>query len=283
MDRRKVIKNSALGLLGLSVSSLVSANTGKTNGILNSEISSEVPKYWPNIDPEVVGTVVGKSHSDLEAVKNLVEKRPELARAVWEWRFGDFESAIGAASHVGRRDIALYLMSKGARPSIFTFAMLGNYEVVKSIIELHSGIQKTLGPHGISLLNHAYAGERMKGDMTQKQNDNLRRTIDYLEGLGDADGEKYEKMPEEAQKKYVGDYKYGDGEKDGFTVAVNMQKRLSLARIGGFGGSIYYLGNGSFMYNGAPSVKVRFNLKDNVVTSLLVNDPELEVTAIKVS
>ena len=72
-------------------------------------------KHFPNIPPEIIEEVVGKSHFDLEGVKSLVEKRSELSRSVWEWRFGDFESAIGAASHVGRRDIALYLMSKGAR------------------------------------------------------------------------------------------------------------------------------------------------------------------------
>ena len=73
------------------------------------------------IDPAVVEAMVSKSHFDLEGVEKLVTTRPELAKASWEWRFGDFESAIGAASHVGRRDIVQYLLQKGGRPTLFTF------------------------------------------------------------------------------------------------------------------------------------------------------------------
>ncbi|NNC69781.1 MAG: hypothetical protein HKN90_03050, partial [Flavobacteriaceae bacterium] len=124
---------------------------------------------YPSIDDAIVNDVVGKSHFDLETVKKYVDKRPELARATWDWSFGDWESAIGAASHVGRRDIVHYLISKGARPTMFTYAMLGAFEIVKSMIDMTPGIQSTMGPHGISLLRHAKAGLRMKDKMTSEQ------------------------------------------------------------------------------------------------------------------
>src|SRR5688572_4319271 len=65
-----------------------------------------LPAGFPSHDPASVREIVGKSHRDLEGVKKLVDVRPELAKAVWDWGFGDWESALGAASHVGRRDIA---------------------------------------------------------------------------------------------------------------------------------------------------------------------------------
>lgn len=50
--------------------------------------------------------------------------------------------AIGAASHVGRKDIVDYLLSMGARPDVFAYAMLGAYEIVKSMIVLSIGFIK---------------------------------------------------------------------------------------------------------------------------------------------
>jgi len=60
-------------------------------------------KEYPAIANELVYDVVGASHFNLERIKELVDKRPELALACWDWRFGDFETAIGAASHDGTK------------------------------------------------------------------------------------------------------------------------------------------------------------------------------------
>ena len=280
MLRRDVLRNSALGLLGLSCPGIA-----PTTAVLipDETIQPEtIPSYYPNIDPEVVAEVVGKSHFDLEGVKQLVDQRPELAKSVWEWRFGDFESAIGAAAHVGRRDIVLYLTRMGARPTIFTFAMLGAYDTVKAMIDFSPGIQRTAGPHGISLLNHAYAGERMKGDMTAQEVDDLEQTITYLESLGDADGEKYLAVSNEEQQKYLGDYRYGPGEKEGFTIGINMRKLLSLGPIGESGGALYKIADNSFIYNGAPSVVVTFAWEQDTIRSMTISDPAFRVLAEKV-
>ncbi|GAB5401077.1 MAG: hypothetical protein Aureis2KO_26620 [Aureisphaera sp.] len=281
MDRRTIIKNSALGILGLSLPNMLKAANVNPPSLFVTSKNNDIPKHWPNIDPEIVSEVVGKSHFNLERVKELVDARPELARSVWEWRFGDFESAIGAASHVGRRDIALYLMSKGARPSIFTFAMLGAYEAVTSMIEFSPGIQTTMGPHGISLLDHAHYGKRMKDKMTSKELDNVKRTIDYLESLGNAGGEKYIEETKEEQAKFLGDYKYGDGEKDGFTIALNMREIMALGPIGGFGGALRKIRDNYYTYNGAPSVHVTFDMDKDKVRSLTLSDPDITITAKK--
>lgn len=282
IDRRTSLKIGSLAVLGLAIPNMSFANQS-TNRILKLTENETVPEHFPNIPPEIIGEVVGKSHFDLDRVKELVEKRPELSRSVWEWRFGDFESAIGAASHVGRRDIALYLMSKGARPTIFTFAMLGHFQVIKSIVEASKGIQEVTGPHGISLLDHAYAGRRMKDEMTKSEIENLEKTINYLISLGNADGEKYIDVSPEEQKKYLGDYKYGNGEKEGFTIDINMRELLSLGPIGGFGGALYKIGENRFTYNGAPSVIITFDIHDGKVKGLKLSEPDVIIKAEKVS
>ncbi len=281
-NRRTSLKLSGLTLLGLAIPDMSLTNP-KANGVFEQSENENVPAHFPNLPPEIISEVVGKSHFDLDRVKELVDKRSELSRSVWEWRFGDFESAIGAASHVGRRDIALYLMSKGARPTVFTFAMLGHYQSIKSIIESSPGIQTTMGPHGISLLDHALAGNRMKDQMTRTEVENLELTIDYLTALGNAGGEQYLEVSSDEQQKYLGDYKYGAGENEGFTIGVNMRKLLSLGPIGEFGGALYKTAENKFTYNGAPSVVITFDIQNEVVQSLTLTDPDVTVTANKVS
>ena len=278
-SRRALIKSAAFGVLAVSIPSISYAKT-----ILETPNSANDKLFYryPSIDDTIVSDIVGKSHFDLETVKSYVEKRPELARATWDWSFGDWESAIGAASHVGRRDIVNYLISKGARPTLFTYAVLGAFDVVKASIELTPGIQTTMGPHGISLLSHAKAGLRMKEKMTPEQILNSEKLIDYLKGLGNADGAKYLKMTDD-KKKYIGDYKYGDGDKQGFTVKENMRKMLSLGRLGEFGGGLQKIGDNRFIYNGVPSVEISFQFKGDEVISLTVKEPDLVLVAKKIS
>jgi len=282
MSRRGALKTCALAMLGLYVPGQSIAGN-KSIWSSSLPLKENIPEYFPNISPKIIAEVVGKSHFDFDGVKTLVEKRPELSRSVWEWRFGDFESAIGAASHVGRRDIALYLMRKGARPTLLTFAMLGNFHVVRAAIEVSPDIQGITGPHGISLLDHARAGERMKEEMSAIEIENLERTIDYLTKLGNADGKTYLDVSSEEQKKYLGNYRYGNGEKEGFTIDINMRKLLSLGPIGGFGGALYKIGDNKFIYNGAPSVEITFDMQNNNVHSMTITDPNVTIQAKKVT
>jgi hypothetical protein len=110
------------------------------------------------IDKELVAEFVLKSHGDLGVVKQLVEQEPEIVNAAWDWGGGDWETGLGAAAHVGRRDIAEFLLEHGARKDVFAAAMLGEGEVVRALLEAQPGLRDARGPHGISLRAHAEAG-----------------------------------------------------------------------------------------------------------------------------
>ncbi len=112
----------------------------------------------PPIEPELVAEFVLKAHGDLGVVKQLLEREPAIVNAAWDWGGGDWETALGAASHVGRRDIAEHLLEHGARMDVFAAAMLGEREIVRAMLEAQPTLRDARGPHGIPLLAHAEAG-----------------------------------------------------------------------------------------------------------------------------
>jgi hypothetical protein len=112
----------------------------------------------PAIEPALVNEFVLKAHGDLDAVTSLLDQEPALLNAAWDWGGGDWETALGAASHMGRRDIALFLIDHGAPLDVFAAAMLGETEVVRAILERHPGLVDARGPHGIPLRVHAEQG-----------------------------------------------------------------------------------------------------------------------------
>ena len=114
---------------------------------------------------------VGAAHRDLDKVKALWEKQPAVINASWDWGGGDWETALGAAAHTGRRAIALFLLEKGDRLDVFAAAMLGKLEVVKAAVALFPGTEKVLG-QAIPLLAHAKAGK-----------DEAAGVVQYLESL----------------------------------------------------------------------------------------------------
>src|SRR5262245_53082118 len=87
---------------------------------------------FPTPPADLVRDMVGVSHNNLARVKELLARQPTLARAAYDWGFGDWEDALGAASHVGNRDIVEVLLANGARPTIFSAAMLGQLDTVKA-------------------------------------------------------------------------------------------------------------------------------------------------------
>ncbi len=282
MSRRAAVKSSIFGLLTISMPRIVYSKSIQELPAVPNNKEGLFHRY-PSIDDKIVAEVVGASHFNLERVTALVDARPELARATWDWGFGDWETAIGAASHVGRRDIVDYLLGKGARPDIFTFAMLGSFDVVKAMIQAKPGIQSIAGPHGITLLQHANNGLRADG-LTNAQKKASEKLVAYLEKLGDADMRQTNLPMEELDKeKYLGDYKYGEGAEDGFTVRINMRKMLSLGRLGNFGGGLFQTAENVFAYNGTTSVSITFALEQGKVVSLTIKEPDLVLTAVKVS
>ena len=76
----------------------------------------------------------------------------------WDWGAGDWETGLGAAAHMGRRDIAEHLLAHGARIDLFAAAMLGEVEIVRAILDVHPEMRDARGPHTIPLRAHAEAG-----------------------------------------------------------------------------------------------------------------------------
>jgi hypothetical protein len=112
----------------------------------------------PRLDPDLVRDFVGSAHGDLARVRDLLDGQPALINAAWDWGAGDWETGLGAAAHMGRRDIALHLLARGARMDIFAAAMLGHLEIVRATIAAIPEALTWRGPHGIPLLKHAEAG-----------------------------------------------------------------------------------------------------------------------------
>jgi len=110
------------------------------------------------LDSDLVREFVGNAHSDLDAVQNALAGQPTLVNAAWDWGGGDWETALGAAGHVGRRDIAELLLAHGARLDVFVAAMLGELDVVRAMLTTHPEMREAKGPHGIPLRAHAEAG-----------------------------------------------------------------------------------------------------------------------------
>jgi len=120
---------------------------------------------------ERVHAMVANAHGDIDFVRAALAEDPTLANATWDWGEGDWETALGAAGHMGRRDIAELLLAHGARLDLFVAAMLGELEIVQAILAAHPEMREAKGPHGIPLLSHAEAG----GEEAQAVVELLRR------------------------------------------------------------------------------------------------------------
>lgn len=135
------------------------AALGLTPCLLGQDIprAARVDK-GPPLEDSLVKEFVGAAHGNLDRTRELLTASPGLINATWDWGGGDFETALGGASHMGNREIALFLLGRGARMDLFAAAMLGNLEIVKAAVSSIAGIQNVRGPHGITLLAHAKRG-----------------------------------------------------------------------------------------------------------------------------
>lgn len=133
--------------------------------------NEEVVKPNP-VSSELVRKFVTAAHGNYEEVKNLVEQEPALVNAVMNWGGDDWESGLGAAAHLGNRPIAEFLLERGARMDIFSAAMLGDLELVKSMLKYYPNPLDIRGPHGIPLMRHAQMG-----------GEQATHVVDYLQTL----------------------------------------------------------------------------------------------------
>lgn len=156
LDRRSFLRASAALAAG---GALLSAPLLAQTPAPAPAARPKPPPKPPAPPPEKVQVVVGQAHRSLEEVRKLVEETPLLANACWDWGGGDFETPLEAAAHTGRRAIAEYLLSKGARPSLYAAAMLGQLDLVKAFMAVDPNAHAIPGPHGFTVLHCAKEGE----------------------------------------------------------------------------------------------------------------------------
>ncbi len=218
---------------------------------------------FPSQSPELSKEMVGAAHANVKRVKELLKEHPSLSKAAWDWGFGDWETALGSASHTGNREIAALLLENGAAPTIFSATMLGQLDVVKAMIAASPGLQRLTGPHSISLLAHAKAG-----------GEGAKAVYQYLESLGDAGGAVPSPITKEQTAALTGVNSFGSGLNYRVEiVATNGQ--LQFKRVGGEGRRLFHLGEMAFHPVGASAVRIRFD----GTGGLTVYDPRVVLTA----
>lgn len=204
----------------------------------------------PAQDPDRVFDMVGASHGRIERVRELLRDEPRLANACVDWGFGDWETAIGAASHVGNRAIADILLEHGARPDHFTLAMLGRLDALKAVLETQPGLQRTLGPHGITLLAHARAGGPASASV-----------VEYLTALGGADdASRGVVLPDDLRSAVIGTYAFGSAPDERFEISEKNNALWVTRATSKIARGLTYLGDGAFHPAGAPEVRLAFTL-----------------------
>jgi hypothetical protein len=230
-----------------------------------------VDESFPSQHIALAKEIVAVSHGNLARVKELLQQHPALAKASFDWGYGDWETALGAASHTGRREIAELLIENGAPPTLFSAVMLGQLDLVKAFIAATPGAQRMRGPHSISMMTHAKLGGPPAAAVVQ-----------YLESLGDADLPlKNEPIASDDRAQLDGRYTFGSRPRDSFKVAVT-PNGVSIERAGApFPRGIMHLGDLAFHPMGAPQVRIRFEREAGKIVALAVLDPDLIVRARK--
>ena len=218
---------------------------------------------------ELVREAVTVAHGNVARLRTLVGRQQTLAKATYDWGFGDWESALGGASHVGNREIAQYLIANGAQPTIFSAAMLGQLDVVKAFVAASPGIQQVRGPHSISLLRHARAGGAP-----------ARPVLDYLTALGDADpAPPQAPLTPEQVASIAGAYAVEGGGLEPIVIAPGSSGQLSFAQAGR-SRILRHKGSLEFSPAGADNVRIAFEVRPESV-ALAVHDPDVVLRAKK--
>ena len=145
--------------------------------------------------------------------------------------------------------------------------MFGQLDSVKAFILASPAIQKTRGPHGLTLLSHARAGGA-----------GAVQVVKYLESVGDADP-KYtnEPLAESDRTAIIGIYSFGSGATDRLTVTIG-DRGPSIQREGGTPRNLFHLGGRAFHPPGADAVRIKFAPGERAV-SVTVEDGPVVVTA----
>jgi hypothetical protein len=235
--------------------------------------SSAAPwNNFPRQDPDLAEQVVGAAHANFAKVKSLVTEHPTLLHASWDWGFGDWETPLGSASHVGNREIAEFLLGKGARLDIFAAAMLGMTAAVRAMIEAQPGVERALGPHGIPLPAHAKAGGPRAAE-----------TFGYLQQLGTA-GKGITTRPLESSRRsqFAGRYRVEGWSGPEIEIKQVNPEQLTIA-VGKASAWIHHAGGESFYPAGVGHVRIRFDWEEGRAVRLRIENGPSAVVAQRVS
>ena len=252
---------------GLAPAAWLATRAGLASQAPTSAASGPRSPAFPAQDPEVVREAVVAAHGNVARLTALVERQPALAKATYDWGFGDWETALGGASHIGHREIAEFLIANGAQPTIFSAAMLGQLDVVKAFVAASPGVQRIRGPHGIPLLRHALAGGA-----------SARPVADYLSTLGDADAAPPSPLSAAEVATLAGTYTIEGGGPE--PVAITTANGQLTFALGGRSRGLRHLGSLAFHPAGAEHVRVVFAPGADGVR-LTVHDPDVVLRARK--
>lgn len=159
MKRKHFIQAGLTGMIGLNLPSALKSSSSDGN---------------PDpIDNKTIEEFVLAGHGNLAKVKKMLNEIPNLIYCRYDWGGGDFEEAIEGAGHVGNKEIANYLIDRGARVNLFVLTMLGKTNLVKPVLETYPQLVFAKGPHGFSLLHHA-----------EKGGEDAKELYEYLSGKG---------------------------------------------------------------------------------------------------
>ena len=174
VSRKKFLVGGSMAALGALLGRGAFAQPGVSSPAPSpsSKDVPDFPEHDPQIDRARVKRFVIAGHFNLEAVKEMLAADPTLINGAIDWGNGDFETALGGASHMGRRDIAEFLLEHNARMDVFAATMLGKLDIVRAAVAAFPNIVNVPGPHKIPLIAHA-----------EKGGENAKAVLEFLRPL----------------------------------------------------------------------------------------------------
>ena len=176
VSRKKFLLGGSVAALGTLLGRVGFAQPGVSSPAPTASADPknvpDFPEHDPQIDRARVKRFVIAGHFNLEAVKEMLAADPTLINGAIDWGNGDFETALGGASHMGRRDIAEFLLEHNARMDVFAATMLGKLDIVKAAVAAFPNIVNVPGPHKIPLIKHA-----------EKGGENAKAVLEFLRPL----------------------------------------------------------------------------------------------------